>query len=167
MRKKKQQPIEQQGPWLIISYSSVKNKGEEDEFDEGYIEFNHQETGIKILKEMSWLRGEGAYKEKKYNTPTLPEVWDTFLKNTPGTTGFIYKNWHINRDHNCFIYILADPSESPPGEIHKNIIGDFVSQKQDFASFLEMLDNIEISVEEEKPKQLFDLGEARMKRDAM
>ena len=161
----KQKPIKKQHPWLITSYSSIQNKDSEDEFDAGYIEFEHRQTSVSFRKEMSWLKGEGPYKVPGFRTPKLLDVWNTFVKYTPGTTGFVYKEWHIKRDNDCFIYILVDLSTAVPR--YKNIIGDFVSQQQDFASFIEMLDNIQKEREESTKTAVFDIGEARKKRNAI
>ena len=166
-RRKKEIPIVKQKPWLIISYTSVQNKGMDDEFDAGYLEFNHRETGISFLKEMAWLKGEGPYAIKDYKPPTLLNIWDILKNNTPGTTGIVYKNWHVKRDQGCFINLLVDPLCDPPVVISKDMISDFVSKKQDFASFIEMLDNMQEEKEAERIKeksQILNLDEMRLQR---
>jgi len=167
--RKRQPIIKTQKPWLIVSYSNIQNKGEDDEFDPGYIQFIHKETNKEFLKEMSWLLGEGPYGFDGYRTPTLIDIWNILTKYTPATTGFVYKNWDVNRRSGCFMYTLFDFSKHPPEEIHKNIIGDAVSKEHhDFAAFLEMLDNISDSIEASKPKRIIlDLEEARKKREAI
>lgn len=163
---KKQKPILKQSPWRVISYSSVQNIGEEDEFDAGFIELYHRETNKTLMKEMSWLKGEGPYKNDGFKTPTLNDIWDLFIKYTPGTTGFIYKDWRVKRDQGCFVYVLIDSNTNPPLIRRKEIIGDFVSQnKTDFASFLMMLDNIQSDLDNQEKKMIFNLDEARKKRE--
>jgi len=166
MRKKKQMPIRKQGPWLITSYSTVHNKGEgEDEFDDGHIEFEHKETGLNFLKEMSWIKSEGPFRGNK--APTLIDIWKFFLKHTPGTSVFVYKNWVVTRSESshCFIYQLSDRVKNE--YIHKNIISDTVCLKQDFASFINMLDNIqkENEIVEEQSK-IVDFGDFLDKKKA-
>lgn len=166
---KKQKPIPKQPPWIITSYSDIQNAGEKDEFDAGYMEFIHRETGNSFMREMSWLKGEGAYEIPDFKPAKLTDIWNLFLKYTPGTTGFIYKGWHVKRDAGCFVYILVGISEGKPVERKKNIIGDWVIQQQDFASFIKMLDNIQSEldeIEESSNAPIINLDEARKKKQA-
>jgi hypothetical protein len=170
MSKKQKQPIiRKQAPWIVTPYTNIHNKGEEDEFEDGFLEFSHCDIHKSYLKEISWVKGTGPYKYDGYRPPTLIDIWELFKKYTPGTTGFSYKNWHMQKHPGCFMYVLADPTTDPPSILHKDIVGDKVSRDiQDFAAFLWMLDNIEREIEESKPKQiLFDLSEERKKRDAV
>lgn len=171
LRRKKKPVITRQEPWMIVKYSDIQiiNKGSEEcESDLGYMEFNHKQTGIKIYKEMAWLRGEGPYEYEGYNVPTLPSIWKWLINMTPGTTGFIYGKWKIIKHLGCFIYSLYDVSEQEPKEVYKNIIGEDISCKGDFASFIEMLENIEHNMQEKKPKiTIFDLAEMRDKKNAL
>lgn len=165
--KKKQTQIKAipQDPWLIIKHS-YEVMGEDGEIhDDGFIEFTHPDISSSIKKELTWIEAKGIYKNAdQYKPPTLLDIWKTFLKNTPNTTGFVYQRWEVKRDFNCFIYSLHDISYNPIKTIFRGIIGDSTSRQQDFASFLWMLEAREKEIEESKPKQLFDLGEARRKK---
>lgn len=143
--------IKEQPPWVITSYSSIQNKGTDEEFDDGYIEFENGNLNIK--KEMAELRGEKPYDEDDYTPPGLLDIWNMFLKRTPGTKGFQYKDWRIVREENCFVYVLIGKSCGEQIRKYKNIIRDYTSRQQDFSSFLNMLDKIQ----EEKDKTI-DLG---------
>lgn len=143
--------IKEQPPWIITSYSSVHNKGEKEEFDDGYLEFENGTMNIK--KEMAEFRGENQYNKEGYTPPGLLNIWDMFLKLTPGTKGFQYKDWRIVRENGCFVYILIGESCGEQTRRYKNIISDYTSRQQDFASFLNMLDNIQ-----EEKEEVTDLG---------
>lgn len=143
--------IKEQPPWIITSYSFIHNKGEEEEFDDGYLEF---ENGvINIKKEMAELRGENQYNKEGYTPPGLLDIWHMFLDNTPGTKGFQYKDWRVVRENGCFVYVLIGESFGKQIRKYKNIISDYTSRQQDFASFLNMLD----SIQEEKD-EVINLG---------
>ncbi len=169
---KKQKPIQPQGPWTITSYSDIQYPGTKDEFDAGYIEFKHEETNIVSHHEMDWLKSERSYKGKK--TPTLLDVWNMFLRDTPGTTGFRYRmseahehvSWHIKRMVNCFQYILIDMGKSPPQSLNKkNIISDLSQKKIDMAAFLWLLDDTQREIEG-KATPIINLDEMRERRNA-
>jgi len=140
----KKQKIKEQPPWTITSYSSVQNKGTEKEFDDGWVEFEN--VNLVRRRELAEFRAEKPYNTEGYAPPDLIDIWNWLLKITPGTKGFQYKNWRVMREHNCFVYVL-------PEKDYKNIIGDYTSRQQDFASFLNMLD----SIQEEKGGTI-DLG---------
>ena len=160
MFKNKQKPIKKQGLWLITSYSDIKNAGSDDEFDPGFIEFEHKETNLSIKKEMAWLRREGAYSDVE--PPKLLDIWKLFTQLTPGTTLFVYKNWDITRDRGCFILeLVGDDQET---YIYKNIISDYSSNQQDFKSFLGMLDNVQLEIDESRKSSVLDIGKERVKR---
>lgn len=133
--------IKEQPPWIINSYSSIQNEGTEDEFDDGYIEFENGKLNIK--KEMAELRGEKPYDKDDYVPPGLLDIWGMFLKSTPGTKGFQYKDWRVVRENSCFVYVLIGESCGEQIRKYKNIIRDYTSKQQDFASFLNMLDKIQ------------------------
>jgi len=166
---KKQKPIKPQSPWVITSYSDVQFKGEENEFDAGYIEFVHQESDIIACHEMDWLRSERSYLGKK--PPTLLDVWGMLLKDTPGTVGFIYRmsklhdqvNWHVTRKRGCFKHVLVDISKSPPLSLSESIISDFSQSTIDMAAFLKMLDRTQLEIEN-RGATIFNLDEARKKQ---
>ena len=143
--------IKVQPPWVITSYSSIQNRGTEEEFDDGYIEFENGKLNIK--KEMAELRGEKPYDKDDYIPPGLLDIWGMFIKRTPGTKGFQYKDWRIVREENCFVYVLIGDSCGEPVKKYKNIIRDYTSRQQDFASFLNMLDKIQ-----EEKVEVTDLG---------
>ena len=159
---KKQKPIKPQGPWQIISYSDIQNKGTENEFDPGYIEFYHHETRNRFYKEMSWLKGEGVYGEiKNYKLPNPIDIWNMLLRHTPGFSMFIYKNWHIQKNAGCFIIRLA--SNEYDQYIDKKILSDYTCSKMDFSSFLDMLDEIEKQHADKQEKKIFNLNEMRQR----
>lgn len=136
--------IKEQPPWTVTVYSSIHNKGTDKEFDDGWVEFINGKTVRR--KEMAEFRGEEPYNKAGYKPPDLIDIWNWLLKITPGTKGFSYKNWRVMREHDCFVYVL-------PNVDYKNIIGDYTSRQQDFASFLNMLDNIQ-----EEKEEITDLG---------
>ena len=168
MKKRKRQ-IVKQSPWVIETYSNIHNEGDEDEFDSGFMVFHHKATEKLFKKEMAWFKGEGPYAVREFKPPTPIDIWDILHKYTPGTTGFIYKDWHIKRDQGCFDYLLIDSSTDPPTVRYKNIIADWAIEKQDFASFIEMLDNIQKQKDVERGeenKSILNLDEARLKKNA-
>ncbi len=134
MLKKKPPKTKLQGPWKIKEY-------------DGYIEFSHRETRQRFLKENDWLHGLNAYEYSGYETPLLTDIFVLVRKLTPGTTGFIYRDWHVKRDINCFVYILVKIENGRPVTKFKNIVGDFTSKQEDFAAFLAKLDRIEADLE--------------------
>lgn len=171
MRKKKQKPIKPQGPWTITSYSDVQNPGEDDEFDVGYIEFEHKETSIISHHEMDWLRGERSYLGQKL--PTLLNIWDMLLRDTPGISGFIYRmtnhhdqvNWHITRKRGCFKYVLINLNNNPPVSLSESIISDYSQNKIDMVAFLKVLNGIQLDIED-RGAAVFNLDEIRKKKEA-
>ena len=171
MKKKKQKPIKPQSPWIITSYSDIQFKGEENEFDAGYIEFVHQEADIVACHEMDWLRGERSYLGKEL--PALLSVWNMFLKDTPGTIGFIYRmtenhkqvNWHVTRKRGCFKHVLVDFSKSPPASLSAGITSDFSLTTMDMAAFLKMLDRTQLEIESQGAT-IFNLDDFKNKKEA-
>ncbi|MCK5615842.1 hypothetical protein KAR91_78990 [Candidatus Pacearchaeota archaeon] len=171
MRKKKQKPIKPQGPWIITSYSDIQFQGEENEFDAGYIEFEHEETGIVSHHEMDWLRSERSYKGER--PPSLLSIWNMFLKDTPGISGFVYRmtkehihvNWHITRKRGCFKHVLIDMSKRPPVSLSESIISDHSQGRIDMASFLRMLDGTQLVIEG-RSATILNLNEMRKKKEA-
>ena len=162
MFKKKQKQIKPQGPWLVTLYSEIQNKGQKDEFDPGYIEFEHPQTKLSIKEEIAWIKGQGSFKGKP--TPTLIDIWNMFLRHTPGTSLFVFKNWHIEREPGCFVCNLADRVHSQ--YVLKRIVSNFTCQEQDFAAFIEMLDNEQKYFDDSRQSTVFDLDLARLKREA-
>lgn len=168
MKKKKQKPIRPQGPWIITSYSDIQNQGEDDEYDAGYIQFEHHETGAVICYEMDWLRSQRTYSGEK--APTLLNIWDMLLKRTPGISGFIYQmtsehehvSWHVSRKVGCFKYVLIDTGKSPAVSLVERIFSDLSNRKIDMAAFLRTLDGIQ-KHEEDKKAPVIDLDDMRKK----
>ena len=168
MRNKKQKPIRSQGPWIITSYSDIQNQGEDDEYDAGYIQFEHHETGAVICYEMDWLRSERSYKGEK--PPLLLSVWNMFLKDTPVISGFVYRmtkdhiqvSWHVSRKVGCFKYVLIDTGKSPAVSLVERIFSDLSNRKIDMAAFLRTLDGIQ-KHEEDKKAPVIDLDDMRKK----
>jgi len=149
---KKKQKIKNHPPWVITSYSSIHNKGMDEEFDDGWIEFENGK--IVRRREMTEFRGEKPYNKEGYKPPDLIDIWSWLSKITPGTKGFQYKDWRVIREHDCFIYVLIGESQGEQIRKYKKIIGDYTSRQQDFASFLNMLDRIQ-----EEKGEVTDLGE--------
>ena len=172
MKKKKQKPISPQSPWVITSYSNIQYEGKENEFDTGYIEFIHKETGNTSHHEMDWLRADRSYLGQK--PPTLIDVWNMLLKDTPGISGFIYQmtkdhdkvNWHITRRRGCFKHVLIDFTGEYPKSLSESIISDYSQNKIDMAAFLKMLDGIQKDCED-SVSVVIDLDEMRRKKEAM
>jgi len=171
MAKRKQKPIKPQAPWVITSYSDIQYPDEETEHDAGYIEFSHEETGIISCHEMDWLRGDRSYLGE--TPPKLNDIWNMFLKDTPGTTGFIYRktrehvqlNWHVTRKRGCFKYVLINMSTDPPQSLFESVISDFSQSKIDMASFLKMLDGTQDDCEG-VAATVFNLDELRSVKEA-
>ncbi len=168
---KKQKPIKPQSAWIITSYSEIHYKGEKNEFDTGYIEFAHEETGITSCNEMDWLKAERSYLGEK--SPTLIDVWNMLLKDTPGISGFIYRmtknhdqvNWHITRKRGCFKYVLIDFTKDPPQSLSESIISDYSQKRIDMAAFLKMLDGIQDDCEG-RATNVINLDNLRNKKEA-
>ncbi|UCE67065.1 MAG: hypothetical protein JSU85_03365 [Candidatus Zixiibacteriota bacterium] len=164
-KSKKRKPIsisKKQPAWNITVYSQLYNQGTEDEFDDGYIEFTFKDDNteeIQILKEMAWLRGEKRYEKSNKPVPTLLDIWKMLIEITPGTIGIKYKFWLIQRHIDCFIYLLSDSLRQKI--VYKNVISDFTTQKQDFASFLKMLDSIQNEEHNKENKQVINLDQRR------
>jgi hypothetical protein len=158
--KKKQPQIQKQGPWLITIYSEVKNKGEEDEFDPGFIEFQHKQTNRSIKEELNWIYGRGSFKSS--GPPNLINVWDMLIKHTPGMQLIVYKNWHIERDRGCFECQLADRNTHK--YVLKRIISNVTCIDQDFASFIRMLDNEQKFYDGNNKPSILNLDQERQKR---
>ena len=158
---KKQKPIKPQPPWLITLHSEIQNAGEKDEFDPGYIEFEHRQTRISIKEEIDWIKGRGVYVNKP--VPTLLNIWKMMVSHTPGTQKFVYKNWVIEYEPGCFIYKLSDMMTNK--FVLKRIISHYTCSKQNFATFLEMLDN-EQKQYEDKPSSILNINAFRDKKEA-
>ncbi len=168
---KKQNQIKPQPPWIITSYSDIQKLSEGKECDAGYIEFSHEETGIISCHEMDWLRGDRSYLGE--TPPKLNDIWNMFLKDTPGTTGFIYRktkdyvqlSWHVTRKRGCFKYVLIDMRTVPPQSLFESVISDYSQNKIDMASFLRMLDGTQEDCEG-MTATVFNLDEMRVKKNA-
>jgi len=160
--KQKEPPIKDQPPWLITIYSEVQNEGDPDEFDPGFIEFEHKQTGISLKYEMSWLKSHGPTFEDK-NPPTLIDIWEILLKYTPGFKVIIHKNWHIRKDVGCFIYQLADREKQE--YVIKRILSNHTCQDQDFFSFIRMLDNEQEYYDSNTKSTILNLNNEREKRN--
>ena len=158
---KKQKPIKPQAPWVINLYSEVQNKGQPDEYDPGYIEFEHRQTGLSIKQEIDWIKGSGTYKNK--SVPTLIDIWKMLISHTPGTKKIIYKSWVIEHEPGCFVYRLADIVTN--AFVLKRVISHYTCSKQNFATFLEMLDN-EQAVFEDKPSTILNINAFRDRKEA-
>lgn len=161
---KKKKTIGKQAPWRVVWYKPALAGAE---FDTGFVEFVHSQTGQVFRKEVDWLTGEGAYEVAGYDPPTLLDIWTMMAKLTPGAQGFTYKNWHVKRDIGCFIYVLAGSRHGNPVERYKNIIGDATCKAHDFAAFIEMLDRIESHEQESTSKPIINLSDMREKREKL
>ena len=158
---KKQKPIKPQSPWVINLYSEVQYKGTTEEFDPGYIEFEHKDIKPSIKQEISWLHGKGSFEGKV--PPTLIGIWDMLLKHTPGMSRIIYKHWVIEREPLVFVCQLADIQNNE--YILKRVLSKFTCSNQDFTDFLDMLDNEEKAFNDNKVVPL-DLDKYRKAKEA-
>ena len=158
--KKKPEPPKNQHPWLITIHSEVKNKGCQDEFDPGFIEFEHKQTRLSIKEELDWIYGRGAFKPN--GTPSLINVWDMLLKYTPGMRLIVHKNWHIEREQKCFVSQLADRGKGK--YVLKRVTSNVTCIEQDFASFLKMLDNEQEYHDSNSVNTILSLDDEREKR---
>jgi hypothetical protein len=154
--------IKRQGPWKITIYNSIMNKGSYDEYDDRYIEFHHIETGVSFKREMAFIKGQSHCSEKE--PLKLIDIWNQIKKYTPGSSSIVYGSWVITRWHDHSEYSLISKNELEPRIKYHNIIGDYTSNKMDFAAFLNMLDKQEEIVLSSEKKSILNIDEARIKR---
>lgn len=161
--KNKQKPIVLKKPWVITPYITIQNKGEVDEFEEGFIEFEHRETSIEshkilIRREIGWINGDKNYIRE---IPTLAHIWEMLLKAGPGANKFLYKNWVIELDqfNSCSVYQLADRNKNE--YVHKDITAN---SRIHFYLFLKMLDKYEKQRESLEKKNILNLSDVRKKK---
>ena len=158
---KKQKPVKPQPPWIITLYSEIQLEGQKDEFDPGYIEFEHKQTEISIKQEIDRIKGRGAYINKP--VPTLLDIWNMLIGRTPGAQKFIYKDWVVEHEPGCFVCNLADRITNT--FVIKRVISHYTCSKHNFAVFLKMLDNWKIQYGE-KPSTILDINAFRDRREA-